>query len=138
MRKSHFRFLAPTLAAGLLLLAGCAGLGIGPPPPPIVISIKVDSDAADVSVPTTGSKAYRHAVTYLEYQKWPEAIAALQSVLVAAPEDWQARYALAVAQEASGDFANAKTNYIEANRIKGGGADLACKAGVKRIDLRGK
>jgi hypothetical protein len=137
MKSVRVLTLPGTLAAGLLLVAGCDTLGLRSSPP-IVVSIQVGTDIADVTVPTGGSKQYRQAVTYLDYKKWPEAISALEAVLARMPDNWHARYALAVAQEASGDFANAKTNYIEANRIKGGVADPACKAGVQRIELRGK
>ena len=66
------------------------------------------------------------------------ALRELELGVAASPADWQARIALAAAQEAKGRFDEAKKNYSKANLDKGGDADENCVAGIKRIEARKK
>lgn len=126
------------LGLALLLPTGCTVKEIVAPPPQIVVEMSLDGEPVEVPIPTKGVAEYKSAVNPLAYKQWPQAIQALEAYLTKKPKDWRARYALAVAQEANGDFASAKANYIEADRMNGGGADLDCVAGAKRIEMRGR
>jgi Flp pilus assembly protein TadD len=139
MKTLSLTLLTGGLAAGLLLACGCNTFKDATgQSKPILVGLTVDGDVAEVPVPTTGSLEYKAAVTPLAYKQLPEAIRALQALVQAKPKDWRALFALAVAQEANGDFAVAKANYMAADALNGGGADPDCVAGVKRIEMRGK
>jgi hypothetical protein len=137
--KSLLRLSSMVTAATLAgMIVGCTSIPFLQKENSVTVKVPVEGDVAEVPIPTTGSKRYQTAVTYMGYASWPDALRELQAEVAEKPNEWRAVYALAVTQEVTGDYTNAKANYIKADALNGGGTDLNCQAGVSRIELRGK
>ncbi len=103
------------------------------------VDIPFEGETAEVLVKFTGFAANAHAkagISALQIKDWATAKSEFTQAIVAKPNSTPYHFALGVAAEASGDFALARKEYVEANRIKGGGGHAESLSGLKRLDAR--
>jgi tetratricopeptide (TPR) repeat protein len=106
-----------------------------------VVKIPFEGDFAEVSVRVHNFPANLHAnngIAALQTQQWDRAVDELKLAVAEKPNKASFRFALGVAHEARGEYAEAKEQYLKANERSGDEGLFDAQAGLKRIEARGQ
>jgi hypothetical protein len=126
------------LLASLLTLTACKTLeSVGlKKVPPVIVELPFEGETIEIPVEASGPSEYETALNAVRYKQYQDAAAQLETLANRKPKDAKLCFALAVAQEAAGDYAKAKANYIRSDALDGTQANLNCEAGAARCEQR--